>query len=322
MVEARRLLAEPAPAGFPLGLHAFCKLNLGLAVGPRRPDGFHEVATVFQTIDLADTLYARPRARGLRLRVVRRGPARGRGLAVGAGGSNLVARAARRLRAAAGERGGAEIVLVKRVPAGSGLGGGSSDAAAALRLLARLWGAPVRTEGLRRLAGGLGSDCAFFVAGGRARATGRGERLSRLQVPGPRRVLVALPATGVPTARAYRLLDEARGAAARSKDLTPSARARKISPRWTHPTMSLGARSLLRNDFEEVIASHYPGIRAATSLLCELGVGSPRLSGSGSAVFLEVPPGMTAPGAVTRQRQRSLALVLARFTRVGSLWCR
>jgi 4-diphosphocytidyl-2C-methyl-D-erythritol kinase len=86
--------------------------------------------------------------------------------------------------------------------------------------------------------------------------------------------------------------------------------------------MSLGARSLLRNDFEEVIASHYPGIRAATSLLREMGVGTPRLSGSGSAVFLELPPGDRAPGAVTRRRRRSLAVVLARFTRVGSLWCR
>ena len=322
MIAARRFLAEPAPPGFPLGLHAYCKVNLGLAVGPRRPDGFHDIATVLQTIDFADTLYARPRARGLRLRVVRRGPARRLGLPVGAGASNLVRRAARQLREAAGERRGAEVVLVKRVPAGSGLGGGSSDAAAALRLLSKLWGLRSDPRGMRRLAGALGSDCAFFVAGGRARATGRGERLRRLPVSDLRRVVLALPATGVPTALAYRLLDDSRRPRPLAKDLTLSERARKISPRSTHRTVSLGARSLLRNDFEEVIASHYPGIRAATSLLRELGVGIPRLSGSGSAVFAVLPPGRRSPGAVTRPRRRSLAVVQARFTRVGSLWCR
>jgi 4-diphosphocytidyl-2-C-methyl-D-erythritol kinase len=241
---------------------------------------------------------------------------------VGAGAANLVLRAARLLRLAAGERGGAEIVLVKRVPAGSGLGGGSSDAAAALRLLARLWGLRADREALRHLAAQMGSDCAFFVGGGRARATGRGEKLRPARVPELRRLLLALPAEGVPTPLAYRLLDRSRRNASHSNELTPSGRDRSISQSQTLSTMGWGYRSLLRNDFEEVIASHYPGVRAATSMLIELGGGIPRLSGSGSAVFSVLPPRKRTPGVVTRLRRRSLAVLLARFTRVGSLWCR
>ena len=80
MEDAADLLRQPAPRGFDLGIHAFCKINLGLRVGARRADGYHEILTVFQTLDFADTLYARPRRHGFRLRVRKTGPARGRGL--------------------------------------------------------------------------------------------------------------------------------------------------------------------------------------------------------------------------------------------------
>jgi 4-diphosphocytidyl-2-C-methyl-D-erythritol kinase len=328
---ARDFLAEPAPRGFSVGLHAFCKVNLGLGVGRRRPDGYHEVDTVFQTIDLADTLYARERPAGLRLRVVRRGPARGAGLAVSGGSANLVLRAARLLQRAAGERRGAEIVLVKRVPAGSGLGGGSSDAAATLRLLRRLWGIALTPAAERRLARELGSDCPFFLSGGRARATGRGERLRRLGVARLERVILALPRTGVSTAAAYRLLDRSRSArrggprplASRdAKDLTPVGPPRIIIAHLPVSPPVGGASFMLRNDFEEVVARHYPVVHAARVWLEELSVGIPRMSGSGSAVFVVLPPGAKPGGVVTRLRRRSFEVVLARFTRVGSLWCR
>jgi 4-diphosphocytidyl-2-C-methyl-D-erythritol kinase len=334
---ARAFLAEPAPRGFTLGLHAFCKVNLGLAVGPRRPDGFHDLRTVFQTVDLADSLYARLRPSGLRLRVVRRGPARRAGLPVAGGGANLVARAARLVRAAARERRGAEIVLVKRVPAGSGLGGGSSDAAAALRLFGRLWGARLSLGAERRLAGELGSDCAFFLAGGRARASGRGDRLRALPVPTLERLVLVLPRVGVPTATAYRLLDRSRAAAAArgprpaprrpprnpdAKDLTATGPPRIINLDSRIQCRVGRSSFLLDNDFEEVIARHYPVVHAAREWLSELGVGKPRMSGSGSAVFAILARGARPGGVVTRLRRRSFEVVQARFTRVGSLWCR
>jgi len=123
-------------------VEARAKLNLGLAVGPRRADGYHDLATVFQSVSLADHLIARPAARGFTLRVRHERAAarggRGRSGPVPAGRDNLVLRAARLLARRVGLEGGARFELVKRIPAGAGLGGGSADAAAALAALAAL----------------------------------------------------------------------------------------------------------------------------------------------------------------------------------------
>ena len=316
LYRAGDFLAEPAPPGYEIGLHAFAKLNLGLRVGRRRADGYHDVDSVFQTVDFADSLYGRPEKRGLRLKVVRRGPSRRAGFAVSAGPANLVRRAARLLRERYGVKQGASLVLVKRVPAGGGLGGGSSDGAAAIRLLARLWGLADAWKNGERLAAELGADGAFLWRGGRARARGRGERLRSLPIPHLERVAIVLPRRGVATSRAYAWLDEFRDA----KRLTPTKRVHTISA-----LRAAGVRSGIahgENDLEEVVKRHYPEVDAARQMLIDLGLGSVRMTGSGSAVFGVLPRGRDPLGAVTRLRRSPFDVVMARFTRFGSLWCR
>ena len=315
---ARDFLAEPSPRGYDLGLHAFAKVNLGLKVGRRRPDGFHELDTVFQSIDFGDTLYARPRPRGLRLRVVRRGPARHAGFPVTTGARNLVLRAARLVQKRYGITAGADLLLVKRVPAGSGLGGGSSDGVAALRLLGRLWGVGRLEKEGEKLARSLGSDCAFLWKGGRARARGRGERLTPLPLGTARPVTLVVLRRGISTASAYTWLDEFRV----SNKLTARKHVHTIAAlRGARETESPASRSG-GNDFEEVVGSHYPEVHAARRLLVEQGVGSVRMSGSGSAVFGFPPRGRDPLVRFRRLRRTPFDVVMTRFTRFGSLWCR
>ena len=317
---ARDFLDEPAPRAYPLSIHAFAKLNLGLRVGRLRPDGYHDIDTVFQTIDFGDTLHARPRPRGVRLRVVRKGPARRAGFAVPQTSKNLVVRAARLLQARFGVRTGADLLLVKRVPAGSGLGGGSSDAVAALRLLGRLWNLRgLEKEGVK-LARELGSDCAFFWKGGRARARGRGERLRSLRLLGGKKTItLVVPRSGVRTLDAYRWLDESRRG---SKDLTAWKRLHTIDAlRGARETESPVFRAG-ENDFEEVVGRHCPQVHAAKRLLVEQGVGSVRMSGTGSAVFGVLPRERDPVEVLHRLGRTPFDVVMTRFTRFGSLWCR
>jgi len=316
---ARDFLDEPAPRAYPLSIHALAKLNLGLSVGRLRADGYHDIDTVFQTIDFGDTLHARPRPRGIRLRVVRKGPARRAGFAVPQTSKNLVVRAARLLQARFGVRTGADIMLVKRVPAGSGLGGGSSDAVTALRLLGRLWNLRgLEKEGVK-LARELGSDCAFFWKGGRARARGRGERLRSLRVLSAHTLVLVLPQRGVSTTDAYRWLDESRR---HSKDLTVWKRLHTIDALRNSRETESPVFLAVENDFEEVVGRHCPEVNAAKRLLVEQGVGSVRMSGTGSAVFGVLPRERDPVEVVHRLGRTPFDVVMTRFTRFGSLWCR
>lgn len=185
-----------------LRLRAPAKTNLFLEVRGRRPDGFHELDTVFAELDLADELELWP-ADGPGLALEIEGDA-----GLSAGPDNLVVRAADALRVAAGRPElGARARLRKRIPQGGGLGGGSSDAAAALRGLDRLWGLDLGLERLSGLAAELGSDVAFFLRGGLQRGTGRGELLEPLAPP-PREqdLVLVLPPFPSPTPAVYRAL--------------------------------------------------------------------------------------------------------------------
>jgi len=179
-----------------LALPARAKLNLSLLVTGRRPDGYHEVDTVLQAIDLHDLLEAEP-AGETSLEVVGEAPP---------DAENLVLKAHAALEDASGHRLPTRFRLHKRIPPGAGLGGGSSDAAAALRLAASLHGLKVDPA----LAAGLGADVPFFLCGGAARATGRGEHL-RPCAPGGPWFAVAWPGFGLSTADVYRRWDEAGG---------------------------------------------------------------------------------------------------------------
>lgn len=259
------------------------KINLGLHVLRRRPDGFHDLATVFQRIPWEDELAARP-ASDERIALTCSDPA------LPTDDDNLVVRAARVLAGACDVERGARLRLEKHLPAGAGLGGGSSDAAAALRLLSDFWSLDATDETLRKLAARLGSDVPFFLGAPAAYATGRGDVLHPMRdyrLPFP--LVVAVPDVAVSTPDAYRLV-------APSNQDRPDLRAvvRSNDPaRW---------RRELTNDFEEPVVEAYPVIGAVRAALRESGAAYAALSGSGSAVF-----GVFEGNAAARTAARQLA---------------
>ncbi len=191
--------ADP-PGAWELEAQAPAKLNLALEVVRRRPDGFHDIRSVFQAIELSDRLRFRRRGDGeVRLAVI--GPE-----AVPDGPENLVHRAAMALAREVGQTVGADIELTKRIPAGTGLGGGSSDAAATLLALERLWRFPLSEARRAQLALDLGSDVPFFLMGGTALAEGRGERLTPLPAPPGFAWVIRVPRERVSTADAYQAI--------------------------------------------------------------------------------------------------------------------
>ncbi len=278
-------------------IEAGAKLNLGLAVGPKRRDGFHEIATVFQSISLADTLRLRPRRDGFRLKVrweetALQGTTRRE--RVTSGPDNLVLRAARLFRDAVGLRGGASFELVKRIPAGAGLGGGSSDAAAALVGLERLSGSRLDAGFRDDLATHLGSDVPFVCRGGTVIATGRGEKMRKTRLARPFRALIAVPSWRVSTAAAYRRIDQTKygltGWGANLRSAQSLGRDEVTAIRC----LQLG------NSFESVLGNRKKDFDSLVSRLMDAGLSSPRMTGSGSAVFGILRSGVSVSSVVAR----------------------
>ncbi len=243
------------------------KVNLVLRLLARRPDGYHEIDTLFQAIDLCDVLEARPAAS---LSLACDDPA------LPTDESNLVVRAARRLAERLGlARAGAALALRKRIPVGAGLGGASSDAAGALVVCARLWGAPLGADELASTAAEIGSDVPFFLWGGTARGTGRGERIAPRPFAGPLELLLGLPPFGIATAEVYR----------RAQRLTLPGFDVSVfgsSPLTRSQDHDWGA---LTNDLERVVFEDWPELRSFRDGLLESGARSALLSGSGSTVY-------------------------------------
>ncbi|MCL2380244.1 MAG: 4-(cytidine 5'-diphospho)-2-C-methyl-D-erythritol kinase [Treponema sp.] len=189
------------------GIQAPCKINLHLCIGEKRPDGFHDVASVFAALALSDTLrFERAGPQGVSVLDVNcRRPC-------GAipPEDNLVLKAAALFRERTGFAGGLRIRLDKRVPVGAGLGGGSSNAASTLLALNALAGAPLSGNELTELSATLGSDVPFFLAGGAAFVSGRGEVVEPVKAPAGLWVVLVKPPFSSDTKTAYRLLDEAR----------------------------------------------------------------------------------------------------------------
>jgi 4-diphosphocytidyl-2-C-methyl-D-erythritol kinase len=248
---------------------AHAKVNLDLRVLGSRADGYHELRTVFQTIDLHDTLTAQEKPGPFVLKCRRPG--------VPLDDKNLVWRAGAALWKALG-RGGdpcdAVITIEKGIPLEAGLGGGSADAAAGLHVLARLWGgAPLSL--LREVASGIGSDVPFFLSGGTALGLGRGEEIYPL-VDLPRHwIAVVLPPFCVSTAEAYAWYDEDRAAGVRE----PRGELQILPVPW--PTRA----AQMINDLEPPVLRRHPEIGAIKAALKEAGAVAAAMSGSGSAVF-------------------------------------
>lgn len=278
-------------------VEARAKLNLGLAVGPRRADGYHDLVTVFQSVSLADTLEAERTSRGFSLRVRHESAAvRGRAARdrVPTGGDNLVLRAARAVHQALGLPGGARFTLTKRIPAQAGMGGGSADAAAALHAVLALHECVLSRATRMRYALQLGSDVPFSIFGGTALGQGRGEILSRLRLASPFRAIIAVPEWRVSTADAFRRHDQAR------KGLTPWGHDRRFA--LTVGRQRVDALTLHRrgNRFEALLGQHRHDLESLCARLRAAGALEPHLTGSGSAVFGIVPSGVSVRGIVAR----------------------
>jgi 4-diphosphocytidyl-2-C-methyl-D-erythritol kinase len=250
---------------------AFAKVNLRLDVLGRRPDGYHELRTVFQSLTLHDTVrLERSRGAGIELRVV--GDAV---LADGPPRQNLVWRAVAALRPELKLGGGVRITLEKRIPAGRGLGGGSSDAAAALIGLLRLTGRRLPIERLMEIAAGLGADVPFFLFGGRALGTNKGDEIYPLPDLPSRPVLVVSPQDiAVSTRDAYAWLDQ--------RLTNPPA----LSRLWSFCALCWSPQgAALSNDFEGVVFRRHPRLSHIRRELLQYGAAEAALAGSGSAVF-------------------------------------
>jgi 4-diphosphocytidyl-2-C-methyl-D-erythritol kinase len=299
-----------APVPHSVTIEARAKLNLGLAVGPKRDDGFHELATFFQSVSLADTLTVRRHRAGFTLRVrfesaAARGatprPARGD---VPAGADNLVLRAARLLATRYGIAGGAHFELVKRIPSRAGMGGGSADAAAALMGFAAVYGLVLGRAERLALACELGSDVPFAVFGGTALGRGRGEQLASLRLAKPFRALVAVPEWGVSTAEAFRAIDR------RRKHLTEWSAILRSAQILGRERLRADRAMRLGNTFESALGERRKEFNALVGRLEDVGASFVRMTGSGSAVVGLLPDGRAGAGAVRRfQGTETLYLV-------------
>lgn len=254
------------------------KVNLFLRILAREDSGYHQIETLFQAVGLFDRVDARVGPRGISLSVDRAAPAPGAGDIIGDLGhpdTNTVLTGARAFFAVTGIEPAVSLVLTKRIPAGTGLGGGSSDAAGALIALNALHGSPLGRQELVETGGRIGSDIPFFCARHpTALAWGRGDRL----LPRPRlpaaHVVLAVPWDRVSTAAAY-------GEA--SAGLTLPARSALLHGLEASDWRRLGA--FQSNDFERVAFHRHPRLREVRDILEREGALIARLTGSGSAVY-------------------------------------
>lgn len=242
------------------------KINLWLRVFPPDETGYHPLDTLFCALELADELVIARGKPGIKLRVT--------GADVGPADRNLAYRAAGEFFRMAGLVPNVSIDLKKNIPAGAGLGGGSSDAAAVLRALNEMHQGLIPDADLLALAARLGSDVAFFLCGSSlAHATGRGEVL-RARPSLPRApVIVVVPNFGIATADAYRWLDEAGAFSA------PETSKQPIPADWND------VANHAHNDFENVVFAEKPVLRELKQALLNSGAHTALLSGSGSTLF-------------------------------------
>ncbi len=246
-------------------LKAPAKINWFLQVAGRRDDGYHDIVSVMQRVDLCDTLCFEESET---LELVS-------GLALPVS-ENLVFRAAELLRKVTGCRSGAKITLQKNIPSAAGLGGGSSDAAATLSGLNRFWKLGLEDQELRVLGSGLGSDIPFFIGPPLALAGGRGERVTPLPARGPScSLLLVKPDIGIPTAWAYR----------NYRMLTKKTVDIKLFCQALDTRDFSALKQMVFNDLEEAVFPEYQVIAGLKSRLLEQGAEFSLMSGSGSAVF-------------------------------------
>ncbi len=283
-------------------LQALAKVNLTLEVMGKRSDGYHELRSVVQCISLADTLRLQPGQDGIILRAY--------GYQVPTGPDNLCYQAADAFIKSVGQPAGVHIDLVKRIPVGRGLGGGSSDAAAVLCGLNMLSRRALSEEDVEKLSVELGSDVPLFLTGGTLLIEGRGNIVQ--QVPGPQPPLifvVAWPGEAVPTGEAYRLLA--------TEDFADGARTEAVVKKLrSHEALR---EADLYNCFEPKVLGHWPAVAEVHAQLAEVLGGSVLLAGSGSAVFGLAQDRETGYAAAAQMRTAGYEAVVAEPVSNGSV---
>jgi 4-diphosphocytidyl-2-C-methyl-D-erythritol kinase len=257
------------------GVFARAKLNLRLAVLAREARGFHQIETIFCALELADEVDVSLAGDDVVLHVLPPPEEPGAVPDLGPAGDNLAYRAALMFCEAARVPARARITLTKRIPAGAGLGGGSSDAAAVLNALNTLHGEPLTRQQLLALGARLGSDVPFFVTGANlALAWGRGGRMALLAPLPARPVLLAVPQIRVATAAAYE--DIAR---TRAHDPVPTPLLLPALDSWAD------VAQIAHNDFESVIFAQQPQLAALRNAIEDAGARIARMTGTGSVLF-------------------------------------
>ena len=260
-------------------IKAPAKINLDLRVLGRRSDGYHEIQTLLQTIDLADDIRATVAPSDVLDLEVEPGGV------VSSGSDNLMIRAAEVLRRYAGVKAGARLELAKNIPIGAGLGGGSSDAAATLVLLDVLWGLHLEPSELQALAAEIGSDVPFFLTGGLAFATGRGEVVRPLPDLVDCGVVVCTPPIQVATTDVYDRFASGSWLTSRGPAANVDAFAVGLDEAGTivPPWQELG------NDLEPVVVENWPEVGRAVTALKAMGPLCAAVTGSGAAAFAVFP---------------------------------
>jgi 4-diphosphocytidyl-2-C-methyl-D-erythritol kinase len=282
----------------PLSLRSFAKVNLHLQVVGKRGDGYHELRTIFQTVDLADELTVEVGGAGVRLAV--------EGADLEAGPENLAHRAATGFLERWAPGIGVAIRLVKRIPMGAGLGGGSSNAATVLLALQAALGGPAPPEGLWLLARELGADVPYFLVGGTALGVGRGDEILPLPELPERELVLVLPPVHVPTAQVFGELGE----------LTAKPFDPRIMALVQRGKLGWEAFAQSANDLEAVVFRRWPELAALHADLESTGAAA-RLSGSGAALWMmgtkgdpppdgDELPGLRFPVGTRIQRVRTV----------------
>jgi|SRR5688572_1468238 len=279
-------------------LRAFAKINLSLRIKDARPDGFHEVQTILQAIDLFDRVKCEKRRGPFQIRCDMPDVPTDR--------TNLVWKAAQMLWDTAG-RGGemrdAAVTLQKKIPMKAGLGGGSSDAVATLLGLRRLWKLRVPDEELHMLASNLGSDVPYFLVGGTALGLGRGDEVYPLEQLPRYHVVLVIPSFGVATKDAYDWLDADR----------KRSRERFSQHHGENPFRPRFPSITLDNDFEPPVIARHPVIGQLKQRLTDRGAIIAAMSGSGSTVFGVFKSAAVAKAAARGLNAEGTRVITARF---------
>jgi 4-diphosphocytidyl-2-C-methyl-D-erythritol kinase len=250
-------------------LRAYAKVNYALDIVGIRPDGYHEIRTVMQNVSLADEVEIVRATRDFELRV------EPEGTEIGSREGNTAYRAWRLLCDFVGEELPVRISLHKNVPAGAGLGGGSSDAAAVLRGLDLLFSLNLSTPQLRDVGKGIGADVPFFVSGGTALAEGVGEVLTPAPPPPDHRLLLVKPPEGADTAKVYRAYDANPAAGSSATNVLTALRSGDLD----------GLAGALGNDLAPPSKQMFPEVANLEESLLEAGAIGASVTGSGTAVY-------------------------------------